>query len=284
MKILLFILFIFTHGSLNRDSVNMKETTENYYVQDSVSITYIANEGFLISVNNKKILIDALFKKVFTDYDAPNKELVEKITKSISPYESVDMYLVTHRHKDHFHPNMVYNYLTNNNQIYLISTLEVRNELANVSSNASIIEDRVIAPKIDLGENYNLSKNGIDVSVVRLWHSSYGRVINFVYIITIDGIKILHVGDITFDINYDFVYNLKELFSDIDIAFIQYFDLSNKSANLIKECINPQKIIFMHVPPIEIDEVKKETMKHFPSSEIFSRQEEKKIIYIKPNQ
>ena len=40
----------------------------------------------------------------------------------------------------------------------------------------------------------------------------------------------------------------------------------------------------MHVPPLEIDEVNKETMKYFPSSIIFSQQEEKIIIYIKSNQ
>ena len=46
MKLLFFILFTFTLSSINGDRVNMKETKENYNVQDSVSILILLMRAF----------------------------------------------------------------------------------------------------------------------------------------------------------------------------------------------------------------------------------------------
>ena len=43
----------------------------NFETNDSINITYIANEGFLISGAEEKILIDAIFTEDWDKYHAP---------------------------------------------------------------------------------------------------------------------------------------------------------------------------------------------------------------------
>lgn len=45
------------------------------HAQKSISITYIANDGFLISCESENILIDALFNTSFGEYDVPSEQL-----------------------------------------------------------------------------------------------------------------------------------------------------------------------------------------------------------------
>lgn len=70
------ILFLFVL-IISKVSVaqNDKESQTNYeQTQDSISITYIANAGFLVEMNDKKIAFDAFFKESFGKYDCPDSK------------------------------------------------------------------------------------------------------------------------------------------------------------------------------------------------------------------
>jgi glyoxylase-like metal-dependent hydrolase (beta-lactamase superfamily II) len=73
-------------------------------VQAGVTITFLANEGVMLSSGGKKVLIDALFLKYETGYAVPADSTLSALAKARPPFDSVDLILVTHRHGDHFHP------------------------------------------------------------------------------------------------------------------------------------------------------------------------------------
>ncbi len=55
------------------------------------SVTYVANEGFLVEAAGKKVLIDALFDAGFDRYLAPTPELLEQLAGARGPFAGVDL-------------------------------------------------------------------------------------------------------------------------------------------------------------------------------------------------
>ena len=71
--------------------------------EPSAKVTYIANEGFLIEVGSHKILIDAVFDdRTITYAHVPDEETLGLIKGSKTPFDEIDLMLVTHSHRDHF--------------------------------------------------------------------------------------------------------------------------------------------------------------------------------------
>ena len=114
MKTKLITLIIFA-VFINRTPIYSQETV------NTCTITYIANEGFLIETNNSKVLIDALFGGIRGNWcDQPNDSVSNFMLKGIPPFDSIDLVLVSHKHSDHFNEQMVITFLTNNKKTVLI--------------------------------------------------------------------------------------------------------------------------------------------------------------------
>src|SRR5687768_7401398 len=71
---------------------------------EGVTITFLANEGVMLSSGNRKVLIDALFLSYGPGYAVPADSTQRALHNARSPFDLVDLILVTHRHGDHFHP------------------------------------------------------------------------------------------------------------------------------------------------------------------------------------
>ena len=69
--------------------------------QEGVSITFLANEGVMLSSGTGKVLIDALFQKYETGYAVPADSTRAALEGARSPFDDVRLILVTHRHGDH---------------------------------------------------------------------------------------------------------------------------------------------------------------------------------------
>lgn len=66
--------------------------------KSEIKVTYIANMGVLISSASKSILIDAFSDNSFDSYLTTPKNIVSKINKLETPFNSIDLILVTHSH------------------------------------------------------------------------------------------------------------------------------------------------------------------------------------------
>lgn len=69
-----------------------------------VQITYIANEGVLISSGDKQVLIDGLHREYGPEYAFLPPAEREKIETAKAPFNEIDLILVSHRHQKQTSP------------------------------------------------------------------------------------------------------------------------------------------------------------------------------------
>lgn len=109
MTVLLFcaILLAATRGN----SKNMMDGETQS--QNDVTITYLQNDGVLISDGTHKVLIDAIFNFA-SGWINLNAAEAAKIINAQAPYDDIDLVLITHNHGDHYSPGAVNTHLSNN--------------------------------------------------------------------------------------------------------------------------------------------------------------------------
>jgi L-ascorbate metabolism protein UlaG (beta-lactamase superfamily) len=66
-----------------------------------VTVTFIANEGVMLSGGGRKVLIDALFERYSTGFALADDSTRAALAAARAPFDSVDLLLFTHRHGDH---------------------------------------------------------------------------------------------------------------------------------------------------------------------------------------
>lgn len=280
--------------------ISVQYCFSNEFLRDNVEITYIANEGFLIKVNDKTILIDALFGD--TEYgfcDIPDTSQLELMKNAKENFENIDLIAATHCHVDHFYASFVVDHLTNNKHGKFISTEQSIDQIKKaVNYNENIIAQLVeITP--DTLTYTDTIINGIEIRVYRLIHGPYyvndqetGKRINrhqniqnLGFLFNIDGVKIFHCGDSNSAGKLDYEYFRLDK-ENIDIAFLDREFMWSKDCagvEVIKNYINPKHIVLMHIHHeqnqkfIDVANTLKED---FPSVKIFENRMETKTYMI----
>jgi len=244
----LMTVFVLTLSVLAlKNIVNNKISAENQEAS-AIEVTYIANEGFLISSKTKKILIDALFLDVIKNYHAPPKDVLEKMETAQPPFDQVALILATHNHDDHFNAQSVARCLKNNPKAVFLSTPQAVDDMEKNSKAFDSIRERIKSIKLDVLSSAEKSINGIDVTIIRTAHSG-GRpeIQNYMYLIKMEGKKIFHEGDCDGELQ-DFE-NLGLEKKSIDIAFFHpWFFMDPDGLKIVKEYINPKQVVLMHIP------------------------------------
>ena len=234
------------------------------YSQNECKITYISNEGFLIEVDGRKVLIDAIFDKIAGSWcDSPSENIVESMRNSTHPFDSVEIIAITHKHIDHFNESIVVNHLLSNPKGIVICPKQVGELL---SKNPSYVEfsDRIISLTPSMYCDTNIIVSNIPIRILRLEHSHYmmadsvtGTMINkhrnienLGYLFNIKGIKIFHCGD-TNPLNEKEYSTFSLNNEEIDIAFLErlFFSTGEKGLEMINKYIKPKNIIVMHINP-----------------------------------
>src|SRR5687768_12633750 len=70
--------------------------------RDSLVITYLANEGVMLSSGGATVLIDALFGEGLRGYGVVSKPTRVRLEGATAPFDRVSAVLTTHIHPDHF--------------------------------------------------------------------------------------------------------------------------------------------------------------------------------------
>lgn len=209
-----------------------------------VTVTYVSNAGFLITVGDKKILIDALYS--LSNYDPP-LDAQRRMTLAQPPFDGVDLVLATHNHSDHFDASMVRLHLSNNPRAIFGSTSQATASLSDLSA-------RVVTFEAATGVSMVRNIAGMNVEAIYLSHGRFPEgqveIVNYGFVVTVNGVTFFHTGDVDYDnLDYDVFrgYNLSE--KKIDLAFIHHYYLESGSTyqRFVRDGIGGKYIIPMHL-------------------------------------
>lgn len=244
-----------------------------------LKVTYIANEGFLVASGEQKVLIDALQRGGIDRYASPPPTTLDELEGARGSFAGVNLILVSHPHRDHFHPASVARHLENNPAAQLISSLQVveavRHELASTGAVAARMNGTY--PEGSGRSIHTVAETRLEV--FRLRHENrrnYG-VQNLGLIFVVGGKKILHIGDAEMTAQNFAPHRLPE--EDLDLAFLPYWYLtSEKGREIVRTYIRPKQVVAMHIEPADLNEITEEIRAEFPTAIVFSQPLETKTF------
>lgn len=242
----------------------------------TVEITYIANEGVLLSSGGKQVLIDGLLREYERDYAFLPPEEREKIESAKPPFDKIDLILVSHRHLDHFHPESVGLYLQHNANTQLVSSQQIVDEIEKNFKDYQAIKARITSATPPWKERVALNVAGIEFEILRLSHGTgrHATIQNLGHIIKLGGKKLLHVGDADTAVENFERFNLDE--EQIDVAFIPLWFLTGaEGQTIVRDHIKPKHIIAVHISPDESERTITQAKQAFPGVVAFKTMLEK---------
>lgn len=175
------------------------------------ALTYISNAGVMLSLNGKKILIDPLTMPDNQIYVDTEPGIRRALFENAAPYNDIDLVLVSHHHRDHFHAESILALLRAQPGAQLVSTPEVvrrvlevaQGEAAggdwaglNLNTGTPFSLDRLTAVNLAIGESVTLEIGGVRLQVFRTLHDGedYAEVPNLMFVID-SGLVVAHLGD-----------------------------------------------------------------------------------------
>lgn len=226
---------------------------------NDLRVTYIANEGFMLKTKHHKILVDALFSDGYGYFAYPSNETTKQILSGTAPFDSVNLCLLTHYHKDHSDSKLMQEYLSKYPSIKLVTT---RPSLVFIDGEQfGFIKLKKQFCEITPETNKSISQiiNNVPVKVLGLKHMSFFQegydleeyMTNVGFYINLNGIRIFHSGDTKMDNFKDYVSANDSWKDPVDVAFV-YYELLNDGKPALEylvKILNPKYIVVMHVPP-----------------------------------
>ena len=244
----------------------------------SVEITYIANEGVLISAAGKQVLIDGLHREYQPAYAFLPPVEREKIETAKPPFDKIDLILVSHMHLDHFHPESIGRHLHHNPKALLVSSQQVVDEVEKNFKDYQSIRSRMTAATPPWKQKVAMKVAGIDFEILRLRHGTgrHASIQNLGHIIHLGGKKLLHIGDADTSLENFETFNLDE--EGIDIAFLPFWFLTGaEGQTIVREHIKPRQIIAVHITPADSVSTTAQIKQAFPNAIAFTTMFEKRL-------
>jgi L-ascorbate metabolism protein UlaG (beta-lactamase superfamily) len=261
---------------------------------NELQITNIANEGFLIKSQNHKILIDALFTNGYGLFAVPPKETIDQIMEAKTPFDSVQLCLLTHYHYDHCDPLLINQYLKKYADITLVASKPTLVFIDGVCFGFVQMKKQFCEISPEINKSISKTIHSIPIKVFGLKHLSFYKngidleeyMYNVGYLLDMDGIKIFHGGDMMKNNLQDYIAKNGKWKDKIDVAFL-YYEIFNSGApdlEYILSTLNPEYIVIMHAPPglngewtVKVEELKK----RFPNIIFFKNSMDIQTIKIK---
>ncbi|MEN8155068.1 MAG: MBL fold metallo-hydrolase [Acidobacteriota bacterium] len=232
-----------------------------------VKVTYVGNSGFLINIGDKKILIDALFKGFAGNYELP-QHIQKKLKLAQTPFDEVDLILVTHAHGDHINANMVNEHMKNNPGAVFASTKQAVDMLKGFSNRRIIFN-----PSKEKSDKKNIQD--ISIESFYLPHGPNSKIVNIGFLVSVNGVTFFQTGDVDFgQFTFDEFRSFQLPEKKIDLLFIQHYYLRGDSLNdkFVNEAIGGKYIIPIHYHFTSPAFDKKIIRQNYPDAIIFKEE------------
>ena len=240
-----FVMTVTNDASLNLNALS--DSSEEFILSadEKVKVTYIANDGIMIEFEDKKVVIDGIINSTFLGgWVAPSDAALADVINGVPPFDDIDVIMITHNHGDHYSTSAVQTYLSNhlNTKLIVPDTMEpIFNAYA----------DRMPDFVLDKFERVSLTVNGISIDVLEIEHfDQFGNDFHddesYAYLITMNGKKFLHAGDIDYIDSQLDVFNL--LADNVDVVFIPTFGdlVSAANRDALIDNVDPENIVCLH--------------------------------------
>ena len=241
--------------------------------QDRLSITFLANEGVMLSSGSRKVFIDGLFLKYKTGFVVPADSTLDALQRARPPFDAVDLVLVTHRHGDHFHPAPVAAHLRANPRATLLTSRQVIDSLRRYGPGRELPASRSMARTMAPGARQRETVNGITVELLGIPHGGGWRsrgLEHLAYIVELGGRRVLHVGDA--DLTEEVLAPFRLDTARIDVALLPTWLLTREeSRRAIARWIRPRQIVGIHVGEGEEARATREVQAAVPGALTFVR-------------
>jgi L-ascorbate metabolism protein UlaG (beta-lactamase superfamily) len=216
-------------------------------------VRYLANEGFLVEGDGKRVLIDALFGQGIDGYPVVPSELRRELEGGTGEWGGVDAALATHHHGDHFDPASVTRFLEANPSAAFVSTPQAVERLRSAAGQEADWLDRVRATLPPEGTTERLEIGDIEIEVLNLHH---GRrtppVENIGYVVTLGDRSFLHFGDT--EAKMESFEPYLDVLRDADLALLPFWFLASEwRAEMVRDLIQPRWIVAAHMPTPDAD-------------------------------
>lgn len=234
----------------------------------TVTVTYVANEGVLISNGSTQVLIDALHRPYRPEYLPTPPALIDQMMQGLPPFDSVDVVLVSHIHHDHFDASLVATYLEHQPTATLLATPQVADSVYTYLPSTT---EQVQVGAYETGTWANFSAGGATIKMGKVAHVSerWRWIQNVAHVVEVAGVRLLHVGDPAFG-----AADLEALHvraENIDVAILpSWFLTEAEGRTVIQDLIRPKALIAVYVTPRDAASVKARVASFYPDAVVFT--------------
>lgn len=237
-----------------------------------LKITYVANEGVLLEADGVRVLIDALVRPNDLFYSVLPDPAREAIETAVPPWQGIDLVLVSHMHRDHFHAEAVGRHLARADGAWMVSSQEVVGLLQEHFADWAGIKDRVQGIAWDVGRQETVTAGGAKVTFLGLSHGGgpVATVQNFGHVVEIGRYKVFHGGDAV-PSEENFAGRGLEA-RGIDVALLPWWHIaSDEALAVVQKHLAPRRIVLIHVAPSEEGQVEIHRRARAPDAVMFRK-------------
>jgi len=226
------------------------------------TVTYVANEGFLIATPGGKILCDALFGGITGDWcDQPSAETVEMLKGATGPFAGVGVVTVSHAHADHFDPHILVAHILHNPGVRVFCPNQARAVLERDPA-WERIKTNVFAVTPDQGRDETFEAGPIRVRVLRVDHGPYleddpttkervnrhRNVENLAFVLEAGEMRMIHAGDAS-PASSGSLRGYLAGDERLDLAFLDRAFCAAAGREIVERDIRPDVLVYMHIRP-----------------------------------
>ncbi|MFW6088717.1 MAG: MBL fold metallo-hydrolase [Gemmatimonadota bacterium] len=209
------------------------------------SLTYLANTAVLVR-GTHTVLIDGPFTEGVEPYPRMTAESLRRARAADPPFDEVDWILVTHAHADHGDPRAIADLLTANPTARLASTRAVVERVRSAAPPDLSLAERAVVVEPAEGEFVVVRDRAPRIEALALHHGRNRPVDNLGFLVDIDGVRLLHVGDAEVVVSDIEPLGLAE--RRIDVALLPTWYVRSERFRPALDALGARRILLTHFP------------------------------------
>jgi L-ascorbate metabolism protein UlaG (beta-lactamase superfamily) len=224
---------------------------QNPAVSTQVHVRYVANAGVLLTIDGRKVLVDAPIRDGIPPYQTSSSEERVRLEEAKAPYDGVTAILITHWHDDHCSPEAIASHLRRSGRTVLISSREVVERVRAVAADLPADRFRPTTPAPGSAEVVPI--DGLRIHVLRIPHNPSRRLPEEHVGFLVQGTRTaLHVGDADPEAAH---FSLLAGLPAVDVALVPFWFLTDaKTARTtVAGVMKPAHTVGLHLPSAEAE-------------------------------